>query len=325
MGVVSKRGMRLAHLSDLHLLSLAGARFLDFANKRWIGGLNLLANRGRHYRTEIFEAMIEDLNRQKVDHILVTGDVTNLALDEEFRFARELFDRLQYTPEQITVLPGNHDAYVAAGAEFFQKHFAPFFTSDAEFGRSEPWPLLRRRGSVVIVGLSTSLQTPWFTAYGVIGDEQLRSLDEILGSDALDDCFRLLAIHHPPAGHKAESRIRGLRDRQALGDVLERQGVELVLHGHEHLDLREELPGPTGPISVRGIPSATYDAGEASAARRRARYRIYQISDSCLGEERPKVLSEALRIWNPERQAFFEENSRAAAESPASEAQVVEK
>ena len=35
--------MRIAHCSDLHLLSLAGARALDFVNKRWIGGLNLIA------------------------------------------------------------------------------------------------------------------------------------------------------------------------------------------------------------------------------------------------------------------------------------------
>ncbi|TMQ14040.1 MAG: metallophosphoesterase, partial [Deltaproteobacteria bacterium] len=41
--------MRLAHFSDLHLLSHDGARWLDLANKRWIGAMNLLSNRGRHY------------------------------------------------------------------------------------------------------------------------------------------------------------------------------------------------------------------------------------------------------------------------------------
>src|SRR6266545_3985600 len=95
--------MRIAHSSDLHLLSLAGARALDFANKRWIGGLNLLANRGRHYHTHVFEAMVADFNRSAIDHIVVTGDVTTLALEEEFRFARRLFDAIQLGPDQVTV------------------------------------------------------------------------------------------------------------------------------------------------------------------------------------------------------------------------------
>ena len=40
---------------------LTGGHVLDFANKRWIGGMNLITNRGRHYHTEAFEDMIEDL------------------------------------------------------------------------------------------------------------------------------------------------------------------------------------------------------------------------------------------------------------------------
>src|SRR6186997_2662803 len=105
--------MRIAHCSDLHLLSLNGARALDFANKRWIGGLNLLANRGRHYHAAVFRAMVEDFNRSAIDHIVVTGDITNLALEEEFRFARGFFDAIELGPSDVTVIPGNHDSYVA--------------------------------------------------------------------------------------------------------------------------------------------------------------------------------------------------------------------
>src|SRR5689334_21077653 len=99
--------MRLAHCSDLHLLSLEGARILDFANKRWIGGLNLLTNRGRHYHTAAFEDMVADFARAEVDHVLCTGDITNLALEQEFRYARERFDRIALGPGEVTVIPGN--------------------------------------------------------------------------------------------------------------------------------------------------------------------------------------------------------------------------
>ncbi|HEV7555716.1 MAG TPA: metallophosphoesterase, partial [Kofleriaceae bacterium] len=104
--------MRLAHFSDLHLLSGAGVRWLELANKRWIGAMNLLTNRARHYHTAAFEDMVADLNAQRIDHILCTGDVTNLALQQEFEFARTLFDRLALGPNEVTVIPGNHDAYV---------------------------------------------------------------------------------------------------------------------------------------------------------------------------------------------------------------------
>ena len=288
--------MKLAHCSDLHLLSLDGAKFLDFANKRWIGGLNLLSNRGRHYHSEIFEALVADVNASDVDHMLVTGDITNLALRDEFRFARGLFDVLKLGPEHVTVLPGNHDAYVRQGAEFFAEHFAAFFESDADFHAPDvPWPLVRVRGDVVMIGLSTSLQTPWFTAYGVIGDEQLERLRQLLADPRLQDKLRIVAIHHPPAGPPARSWVRGLRDRDRLAEVLAEHGAELVLHGHEHRDLSFELPGPAGPIPVRGIQSGTYEAGRHD---RRARYRVYEVHEG-------QVVAEDLRVWDPKSREFI--------------------
>lgn len=297
--------MRVAHCSDLHLLSLKGSRWLDFANKRWIGGLNLISNRGRHHLTHIWEAMMQDLNEQKVDHILVTGDVTNLALDQEFRFAKELFGRLDLGPKEITVIPGNHDAYVAEGAQFFRTHFGAFCQSDDEFAWADghEWPCIRKRGPLALFGLSTSLRTPWFTAYGVLGEEQCERLQEALQRPEFADCARLVAIHHSPAEPRARSRVRGLRDRKRLYSVLAEAGAELVLHGHEHLDLRAELPAKDGKVPVRGIQSGTYDSGDANL-HRRARYRIYEFANQPHEKARAGVISEELRLWDPDNQVF---------------------
>src|SRR5688572_24181541 len=111
--------MRVAHCSDLHLLSHEGARWLELANKRWIGRMNLISNRSRHYHVAAFDDMVADLNENKVDHVLCTGDVTNLALRCEFEFARKKFDGLAYGTPNVTVIPGNHDAYVAQGVGLF--------------------------------------------------------------------------------------------------------------------------------------------------------------------------------------------------------------
>ena len=301
--------MRVAHCSDLHLLSLNGARALDFVNKRWIGGLNLIANRGRHHRPEVFEAMVADFNRSAIDHVVVTGDITNLAFEEEFRFARRYFDAIELGPANVTVLPGNHDAYVARGAEYFVEHFDSYHRPDPDWvwPDGERWPVVRVRGDVAVIAVSTSLATPWFTAYGRIGDDQLQRMRTALSDPRVAGRFRLVAIHHPPAGTRAKSMVRGLRDRAAFASVIAEVGAELVIHGHEHLDLLEHLPLPAGgSVAVRGIQSGTYEAGNLE---RRARYRIYDVSPTAPGAARPALARDLVRVWDPARARFVAEDT----------------
>ncbi len=298
--------MRLAHCSDLHLLSLEGARILDFANKRWIGGLNLLTSRSRHHHTEAFEDMVADFAIAGIDHVICTGDITNVALEQEFRFARERFDRIALGPRNVSVLPGNHDTYVSEGALHFAEVFPDYFASDPEFAWPEDpddalaasWPLIRVRGEVALIGLSTSLETPWFTAWGRCGPRQLERLEQLLTDPRLADKIRVVAVHHPPAGDRARSRIRGLRDREAFAAVLARAGAELVLHGHEHENLAETLRGPgDAPIPVLGVPSGTYEAGKPL---RTARYRIFEIT----GSRAAPQISHHMRVWHKASRTF---------------------
>ncbi|MBA2544173.1 MAG: metallophosphoesterase [Deltaproteobacteria bacterium] len=298
--------MRLAHCSDLHLLSHAGARWLELANKRWIGAMNLISTRSRHHHVAAFEDMVADLNTQGIDHVLCTGDVTNLALRREFEFARGKFDGLAHGTTNITVIPGNHDAYVAEGVGLFAETFAPFASTDpawawtaSDLAASEPltdlledgsprWPIVRVRGDVALIGLSTSRQTPWFTAHGRIGPGQLARLERVLNDPRLAGKFRLIAIHHPPAGKRALSRIRGLRDHAAFAQVIAGAGADLIVHGHEHRDMTESLAGPGGAVPVRGIVSGTYFHDKPE---RTARYRIFEINGGTL-------VRDSMRIWD---------------------------
>ena len=283
--------VRLAHFSDVHLLSLEGVRARALLNKRWIGGLNLLTRR-RHHQAALFEAMVDDVNAQGVDHAVCTGDITNLALPSEFVFARRLFSRLLGGPDEVTVLPGNHDAYVPEGSAAFDTTFADYFAADQGWG--EPWPTVRVRGHVALVALRTSETTAWFMAWGRIGAEQLARLDQILGDPRLEGKLRVVALHHPPAGPRARNRMRGLRDHAALAEVLRRHGAELVLHGHEHADLKESMQGPTRSIPVRGITSGSYDH---VSPHRGAAYRIYDLSGG-------KLVGEELRSWDQATRQF---------------------
>ena len=262
--------------------------------------LNLLTNRSRHYQSAIFEAMCADINGAGVDHVLATGDITNVALEGEFEYAADKFRALELGPTGVTVIPGNHDAYVDEGKEHFESYFGDYFASDPEHAAADAWPAVRVRGQVVIIGLSTSLQTPWFTCYGQLGDHQLERLEGLLAADSFAGMFRIVAIHHPPAGKRAEHKNRGLRDHAEFAGIIERAGAELVLHGHEHEALYEELAGPDGAVPVRGIQSGTYEAGKPDL---RARYRIYEIGPAA-PDRRPEVVSESLRVWNPEEKTF---------------------
>jgi 3',5'-cyclic AMP phosphodiesterase CpdA len=296
--------MRIAHCSDLHLLSLDGAGVLDFANKRWIGGLNLLTNRAKHYQAEIFEAMVTDINALGVDQVICTGDITNLAFEGEFRFALEHFDKLELDREHVTVLPGNHDAYVAKGAEHYLDIFADHYAPDADWridaAPADIWPIVRVRGNVAIIGISTSLATGWFTAYGRVGDEQLARLRSILTDPRLEGLMRLVAIHHPPAGARAKSWGRGLRDHDAFARVIRDAGAELIIHGHEHRDMTEELAGPNGAfIKVRGVQSGTYDHNKPD---RTARYRIYDVHSTGPGTKPHATYT--MRVWDRSQQCF---------------------
>jgi 3',5'-cyclic AMP phosphodiesterase CpdA len=263
--------VKLAHFSDVHALSLAGARPWQFLNKRVAGYLNLRLNRRDKHPVSLFRAIVDDLNARPVDHVVVTGDLTNLSLRPEFELAREILDGIALGPEGVTIIPGNHDVYTlgALQQKLFAQLLAPYATSDGK--QAVEFPLVRVRGEVAIVGLSTALPSPPPLADGWIGAAQLAAVDAALAS--LDGKFRVLLLHHPPYTNR-HAILRGLRDRGALQKVLLARGCELVLHGHEHRDLRATLPGPRGPIPVIGVGSGTYDDPRAD---RRARYNVYTI------------------------------------------------
>lgn len=291
--------MRLAHFSDVHLLSLRGVRIADFLGKRALGGLHVLLKRGKSHRIEIFEALVEDLNGLAVDHVACTGDVTNLALEPEFDLGRKCFDRIAGGPLRVTCIPGNHDRYVPAAAGLFERYLGEYCRSDSEYD-TRPWPMVRVRGDLALVGVDTTFPTPWFYAHGACDDEQLAQLEATLLSPALAGKCRVVLIHHPPAGPPALVKTRGLRSHQAFAAVLARTGAELVLHGHEHQDLRETLPGPDGdPIVVRGIPSGSHAGHHEEFV---ARYRVYTIGDPWEG--RPKIVEHETRVYRPELGRF---------------------
>ena len=240
----------LAHLSDPHLPPLPEARLRDLAGKRALGYLNWTRNRHKYHRREVLDALVADIKTQRPDHIAVTGDLVNLAMEAEFAPARAWLDGVG-PPDRVTTIPGNHDAYVRATFHRFGEAFAPYLAGD---DGNVGFPGIRRRGPAALISLSSAVPTPPLMATGTLGRDQLADLERVLEQLASEDVFRVLLVHHPL---KSDARQKRLTDSAALLALLKRWGVELVLHGHDHIHSTMWFEGPIGKIPAIGVPSAS--------------------------------------------------------------------
>lgn len=240
----------LAHLSDPHLPPLPRPRLIELAGKRVLGYVNWTRNRHKYQRREVLDAIVADMKAQGPDHIAVTGDLVNLALDAEFAPARAWLDGVG-PPDRVTAIPGNHDAYVQATSHRFGETFAPYLEGDD--GRIG-FPALRRRGPLALISLSTAVPTLPLMATGTLGRDQLAALAQVLDRLAAEDLFRVLLVHHPL---KSDARQKRMTDSADLLALLKRHGVELILHGHDHIHSTMWFEGPDGDIPALGVPSAS--------------------------------------------------------------------
>jgi 3',5'-cyclic AMP phosphodiesterase CpdA len=262
---------RLAHVTDPHFRGFAGARPADFFGKRALGTLNIVVRRRRKHRMELLEAMREDLKARTFDHLALTGDLANVSLRAEWEAALRWLASYGAPAEAVTIIPGNHDTYVADVAGMFEQLFAAYQT--AELRRQETYPFVRLRGEVALIGVNSCVPTGDFGAWGEVGAPQLARLEELLTDGEVTRRARVVLIHHPPVMHKPPEH-RNLRDRAAFVALLGRTGADLVLHGHDHRDESAVLDGPGGrKIPVVGAGSASYAGG----AHNRSRYNVYEI------------------------------------------------
>jgi len=243
----------LAHLSDPHLPPLPQPRLIELAGKRALGYLNWTRNRHKYHRRDVLDVLVSDLRAQSPDHIAVAGDLVNLALAAEFGPARAWLESLG-GPTRVTAVPGNHDAYVRATRHRFADSWSSFLEGDERRNGGSIFPALRRRGPLALISLSSAVPTLPFMATGTLGSAQLDALDRLLAGLSGAETFRVLLVHHPL---RSDSRIKRLTDSADLIDCLHRHGVELVLHGHDHVHSTIWIDGPTGTIPVVGVPSAS--------------------------------------------------------------------
>jgi hypothetical protein len=181
---------RIAHLTDPHVGPLPRPKLRYLLSKRITGYYNWhRGGRREAHDMELLAELVADMKAQDPDHIICTGDVCNIGLPSEWASSRIFMEGLG-KPEDVTFVPGNHDAYVPGSLEGLLAELAPWTSGD---GAPQAFPFLRRRGAIAIVGLSSAIPTLPFVATGRVGSKQSQAAEALL----TDLCQALRGRHRP--------------------------------------------------------------------------------------------------------------------------------
>lgn len=236
--------VRLVHFSDVHVqVDYRAERWWPLGWRRWAALVEmiLLRREARYVDAESTLAQLaSEAVRHQADHVILSGDLTAMALDEEFRRARAALEPVARTHREFSVIPGNHDVYArdAWNEGRFARHFGEFLHSDLpEYRREGPYPYVHLVGEeVAVVGLS-SARVPLMpgAAVGWIGRSQLEGLQQLVRDPRLRQRFVFVAVHHAPLNAKGspDTPTHGLTDARTLMDIA-RGPRFAVLHGHIH-------------------------------------------------------------------------------------------
>ncbi len=219
----------LAHLSDLHL---GASRAGELAARR----------------------MVEQLLIDGIDHVVVTGDLTDSGRFDQWELFREIFAPLERTG-RLTIVPGNHDRGNDDVAALMM--------------RSQRVRVRHRPGlTLVRVDSTAPHNSVPFRSHGDVCTQTLAAIDEGLATAPSGAVVALLLHHHPVRlpvegvgewfanafgwPHASELKL----GRQLLASALGR--CDLVLHGHRHLPRHFHAAGRNGrPLHVYNAGSST--------------------------------------------------------------------
>ncbi|GLS44999.1 metallophosphoesterase family protein [Methylobacterium brachythecii] len=191
---------RIAHISDLHF-----------------GCTN----------PDVVEGLIAELNADRPDLIVASGDFTMRSRRAEYRQARDFLDRL--TSPWIGV-PGNHDiAYFLLPTRFIRpfRRYRRFIADE-----TEPTFVDDEIGVVCLNTVRTWAPDPdW--SQGRIGRDQIRRAEARLAA-LPPQVFRIVVGHHPFAPPPWNEKARLVGRAAAALDAFRQHRVGLTLAGHLH-------------------------------------------------------------------------------------------
>ena len=233
----------IIHISDLHFHSYP-QKFSEFNAKRILGATNLLIRRAREFPLKRAKLLVEIIQKMEWDHLVISGDITQLSLEKEFSLAREILDPLLIKSERVTVIPGNHDRYINQhdGTDLFTKYFGEFFGKN-EIHVSEinqKW---------VLVGWDSAHPNDLRTAAGTVKNITIQATEKLLQN--FPDQTNFIVVNHYPLTFPEDWKFDRSHELYNLVPVrnwiLQNPQIRLYLHGHIHLNWVHRLPRDSAP------------------------------------------------------------------------------
>lgn len=169
---------------------------------------------GSQFQSEVFETVVKEVNELNPDVIVITGDLTNEGLMQEYEKCKSLLTKFD-TKKIITII-GNHD-YRNTGYLLFKK----FFPFEAVNELSD---------DVVLVTVGTARPD---RNNGEVGYRQNLWLERTMKK--YKDKVKIVAMHHHliPIPDTGSDQLTVVDAGDVLRAVLDSQ-VDVVLCGHKH-------------------------------------------------------------------------------------------
>ncbi len=201
---------------------------------------------GSQFRPKTFAKVVREVNDLKPDAIIITGDLTNEGLINEYKECKKLVSKLK--TKKIITISGNHD-YRNTGYLAFKKFF--------------PFQTINELGSdVVLVTLGTARPD---RNEGEVGYRQNLWLERTMIK--YKDKVKILAMHHHLVGipDTGSDRVTAIDAGDVLRTILQ-TNVDIVLCGHKHRpwvwnfgNLQIVNAGTASSERVRGLFENTYN------------------------------------------------------------------
>jgi 3',5'-cyclic-AMP phosphodiesterase len=178
---------------------------------------------GSFFKQQVFDTVVEEINKLKPDAIIITGDLTDEGLLCQFEYARAQIKK--FTCSNIIVLAGNHD-YRHTGYLVFKKFFPLAKQQIYEFD-----------DDVVLVTLGTARPD---RDEGEVGYRQNLWMENTLekygnGNNKKKKKTKIIAMHHHLIGipDTGTDKIIIVDAGDTLRACLQ-SSVDLVICGHKH-------------------------------------------------------------------------------------------
>jgi len=239
----------IAHISDLHL--------------------NTFYNDENYLKVK---SLIKHLSEQKIDHLVITGDLTDNASGKDLVLIRRLLKKYGFLKgERLSIVIGNHDIFGGvqkaediflfpgkcktinydAKVWEFTSCFPEAFENCYYISPNNYYPYAKAVNDTLVIGLNSvakysKLNNP-LGSNGDINVTQFNEVFDLLTSNADKFKHRLILVHHHFNKMKIKSKsslgslwqniekqTMKLRNKRRLFNLFKEFKVDMILHGHLH-------------------------------------------------------------------------------------------